>query len=177
MNMMTEVDILLIKQIELKYLTKIKKLFYLLAQNGAKAPNVSTLSQEIATSRSTVMNYIKYLADARLLNVIYAVGEDSTKKPSKVMMHNPNLLYAIYPLHANEQEAMETFLVNALWKDHKVNQRGKDVSYTVDGNLLMRVVDAKDERVKYKDNILYARYNTEIGRGNSKTKRLIGLLY
>src|SRR5574344_2648064 len=31
MNMMTEVDILLIKQIELKYLTKIKKLFYLLA--------------------------------------------------------------------------------------------------------------------------------------------------
>ena len=31
MNMMTEVDILLIKQIELKYLTKIKKLFYQLA--------------------------------------------------------------------------------------------------------------------------------------------------
>ena len=27
MNMMTEVDILLIKQIELKYLTKIKRLF------------------------------------------------------------------------------------------------------------------------------------------------------
>ena len=40
MNMMTEVDILLIKQIELKYLTKIKKLFYLLAVDGPKAPNV-----------------------------------------------------------------------------------------------------------------------------------------
>lgn len=44
MNMMTEVDILLIKQIELKYLTKIKKLFYLLAVDGSKAPNISELA-------------------------------------------------------------------------------------------------------------------------------------
>lgn len=43
MNMMTEVDILLIKQIELKYLPKIKRLFYELAVEGAKAPNVSQL--------------------------------------------------------------------------------------------------------------------------------------
>lgn len=63
MNMMTEVDILLIKQIELKYLHKIKKLFYLLAVEGPKAPNISNLADEIQTSRATVMNYIKYLAD------------------------------------------------------------------------------------------------------------------
>ena len=63
MNMMTEVDILLIKQIELKYLPKIKSLFYQLAVEGAKAPNVSQLADSINTSRATVMNYIKYLAD------------------------------------------------------------------------------------------------------------------
>src|SRR3712207_306977 len=57
MNMMTEVDILLIKQIELKYLTKIKKLFYLLAVDGPKVPNISNLAHEIETSRATVMNY------------------------------------------------------------------------------------------------------------------------
>ena len=38
MNMMVEVDILLIKQIELKYLSKIKKLLYMLAVDGPKAP-------------------------------------------------------------------------------------------------------------------------------------------
>lgn len=76
MNMMTEVDILLIKQIELKYLHKIKKLFYLLAVEGPKAPNISNLADEIQTSRATVMNYIKYLADARLINIIYPVGEE-----------------------------------------------------------------------------------------------------
>ena len=99
MNMMTEVDILLIKQIELKYLTKIKKLFYLLAVNGPGAPNVSSLADAIETSRATVMNYIKNLADARLINIIYPVGQDFPKKPSKVMMHNSNLMYAIYPIH------------------------------------------------------------------------------
>lgn len=70
MNMMTEVDILLIKQIELKYLTKIKKLFYQLAEEGPKAPNVSQLANNIETSRATVMNYMKYLTDARMLNMI-----------------------------------------------------------------------------------------------------------
>ena len=91
MNMMTEVDILLIKQIELKYLTKIKKLFYLLARNGIHSPNISQLAHQIDTSRATVMNYTKYLADARLLNMIYPYGEEFPKKPSTIMMHNPNL--------------------------------------------------------------------------------------
>ena len=63
MNMMVEVDILLIKQIELKYLSKIKKLLYMLAVDGPKAPNVSQLANDIQTSRATVMNYIKHLAD------------------------------------------------------------------------------------------------------------------
>ena len=53
MNMMVEVDILLIKQIELKYLSKIQKLLYLLAVDGPKAPNVSHLAKDIQTSRAT----------------------------------------------------------------------------------------------------------------------------
>ena len=53
MNMMIEVDILLIKQIEQKYLSKIKKLLYLLAVDGPGAPNVSQLATEIQTSRAT----------------------------------------------------------------------------------------------------------------------------
>ena len=38
MNMMIEVDILFIKQIELKYLSRIKKLLYLLAKEAARRP-------------------------------------------------------------------------------------------------------------------------------------------
>ena len=178
MNMMTEVDILLIKQIELKYLPKIKKLFYELAEEGPKAPNVSKIAHDIETSRATVMNYIKYLTDARLLNMIYPVGEDFPKKPSKVMLHNSNLLYAIYPIHVEKQTAMETFFVNSLWKDHKVNQSGHDQTYLVDGKQKFRITDADaHNKMRYSPDIIYARYNTEIGKGNQIPLWLLGFLY
>ena len=178
MNMMTEVDILLIKQIDLKYLTKIKKLFYLLAVEGPKAPNISNLAHEIQTSRATVMNYIKYLADARLINIIYPVGHEFPKKPSKVMMHNSNLMYAIYPIQVNEKEVMETFFVNSLWKDHQVNQASKDHYFTIDGNRKFKITDALSEhKQRCNPDTIYARYNTEVGKDNLIPLWLLGFLY
>ena len=178
MNMMTEVDILLIKQIELKYLTKIKQLFYLLAEEGPKAPNVSQLANKIETSRATVMNYVKYLTDARLLNMIYPVGQDFPRKPAKIMLHNSNLLYAIYPIHVEKQNAMETFFVNSLWKDHKVNQGSRDSLYMVDERLKFRVCDAEASgKTRNSPDTIYARYNTEIGKDNQIPLWLLGFLY
>ena len=178
MNMMTEVDILLIKHIELKYLTKIKQLFYLLAEEGPKAPNVSQLANKIETSRATVMNYVKYLTDARLLNMIYPVGQDFPKKPAKIMLHNSNLLYAIYPIHVEKQNAMETFFVNSLWKDHKVNQGSRDSLYMVDERLKFRVCDAEASgKTRNSPDTIYARYNTEIGKDNQIPLWLLGFLY
>lgn len=178
MNMMTEVDILLIKQIELKYLAKIKKLFYLLAIEGPKAPNISNLAQEIETSRATVMNYIKYLADARLINIIYPVGEEFPKKPASVMMHNPNLMYAIYPIEYGRQQIMETFFVNALWKDHLVNQGGKDVSFIVDEKRKFKICTVDDEhKMRFDPDTIYARYDTEVGQDNRIPLWIFGFVY
>ena len=178
MNMMTEVDILFIKQIELKYLAKIKKLFYLLAVNGEKAPNISKLASAIETSRATVMNYIKYLADARLINIVYPVGQTFPKKPPMVVMHNPNLMYAIYPINVEKQSVMENFFLNALWKDHKVNVGAKSGSYVVDEKYTFRVSDAtKQTRPRMCADTICARYNTEIGHGNMLPLWLLGFLY
>ena len=139
MNAMIEVDILIVQQIELKYLAKIKKLLYLLAVNGPVAPNVSKLAEAIQTSRATVMNYIKYLADARLINIMYNPGDSFPKKPAKIMLHNSNLAYSIYPLQIADQDVLETFLANSLWKDHTVNKGGKGLSFIVDEKIPMRV--------------------------------------
>ena len=179
MNMMTEVDILLIKQIELKYLTKIKNLFYQLAEEGpCKAPNVSKLAQDIETSRATVMNYIKYLTDARLINPIYPIGQDFPKKPAKILLHNSNLMYAIYPIQVDKQEAMETFFVNSMWKDHKVNTGTRDCSFLVDEKLKFKIIDAKSpNKLRVLSDVIYARYNTEIGKDNQIPLWLLGFLY
>lgn len=178
MNMMTEVDILFIKQIELKYLAKIKKLFYLLAVNGTKAPNISQLAIDIETSRATVMNYIKYLADARLINILYPVGQEFPKKPPMVVMHNPNLMYAIYPIIADKQAVMENFFINALWKDHVVNKGNKNGHFIVDEKYDFTISDAThSSRSRGSANTYSARYNTEIGQGNQMPLWLLGFLY
>lgn len=177
MNMMTEVDILLIKQIELKYLTKIKKLFYLLALDGPKAPNISNLAKDINTSRATVMNYIKNLADARLINIVYPVGQQYPKKPGKVMLQNSNLIYAIYPIQLNQQQLMETFFVNALWEDCKVSEGNKDGNYIVNNNKKFKVCDAENAKIRISSDTTYVRYNTEVGKGNCIPLWLMGFLY
>ena len=177
MNMMTEVDILLIKQIELKYLTKIKKLFYLLALEGPKSPNISNLAKEINTSRATVMNYIKYLSDSRLINIIYTVGQEFPKKPAKVIMNNSNLIYAIYPIHVEQQDVMETFFVNALLSGHLVNEGNKQGNYIIDENKRFRICDAENVKMRLNNETIYARYNTEIGKDNKNPLWLFGFLY
>ena len=174
MNMMIEVDILLIKQIELKYLSKIKKLLYLLAVDGPVAPNVSQLAAEIQTSRATVMNYIKYLADARLINMVYPKGEEFPKKPSKLMMHNTNLMYSIYPVKVDEQDVLDTFFMNTMYKDHKLYKGDKGTSFMVDGNLHFRIC-AEGCKFKNNPNVYYAPHKLELGHGNQIPLWLFGL--
>ena len=176
MNMMIEVDILLIKQIELKYLSKIKKLLYLLATDGPVAPNVSQLATEIQTSRATVMNYIKYLEDARLINMVYPKGESFPKKPSKVVMHNSNLMYAVYPVKVNEQDVLDTFFMNTLYKDHKLYKGDKGTSFQVDEGLHFRIC-AEGCKFKNNPNVYYAMHKLEQGYGNQIPLWLFGFLY
>ena len=177
MNMMTEVDILLIKQIELKYLTKIKKLFYLLALEGTKAPNISNLAKEINTSRATVMNYIKNLTDARLINLAYSVGQEFPKKPSKVILQNPNLMYAIYPIQVEQQQLMETFFVNTMQETCVINEGGKQGTYIVNQKHKVKICDAENNKIRFSNDTIYAKYNTEVGKDNQVPLWLMGFLY
>lgn len=176
MNMMMEVDILLIKQMELKYLTKIKKLFYLIAAGGICAPNVSQLALQTDTSRATVMNYIKYLADSRLINMVYSKGDSFPKKPALVMMHNPNLIYTIYPPRSDRQEVFETFFVNTLWKDHVVHNGGKRYRFLVDGHLNFRICAGRNVQNRNAGEF-YDVVDSDTGHGNTIPLWLFGLLY
>ncbi len=138
-NMMIEVDILFIKQIDLKYLDKIKQLYYLLATGGSGMPNVSQLAADMHTSRATVVNYMKYLTDARMLNMMYRLGDEYPRKPSGIMLHNTNLLYAMAYHGLDRQTLMDTFFQNALWGRHQVNLGDRSCSFIVDGTRKFRI--------------------------------------
>jgi len=175
MNMMIEVDILLIKQIDLKYLSKIKKLLYLLATGGTGAPNVSQLASDMQTSRATVMNYIKYLSDARLLNMIYRHGEEFPKKPSGLYLHNTNLMYAMTPGKTDEETLMETFFQNALWGRHKVEAGDRSSTFIVDGKQRFRICLEHPKRKN--TDVLYALSNIAEGAEQEIPIWVYGFLY
>ena len=176
MNMMIEVDILLIKQIDLKYLAKIKKLFYLMAVQGTSAPNVSQLAAETETSRATVMNYIKYLADARLINMVYAKGDSFPKKPCRVLMHNSNLIYTIYPPRQDRQDVIDTFFVNSMWKDHVVHKGAKGWSFLVDGDINFKV-STTEGKTRQQPDSFHAVDGLDIGHDNVIPLWMFGMLY
>ncbi|WP_085535813.1 ATP-binding protein [Massilibacteroides vaginae] len=175
MNMMLEVDVLYIKQIEQSYLPKLRKLLYLLAISAPCAPNVSQLSKDIETSRATVMNYIKYLTDARLMNILYPEGDSFPKKPAKVYMNDTNLMYPIRPMAVNHQALRETFFYNALHKDNKLNIGMKNAHFLVERKHQFRI----EESLKGKTNpdIYYAVEKVEVGADNIFPLWLFGFLY
>jgi predicted AAA+ superfamily ATPase len=112
-NLALEIDVTYLNQIDLKYLPKLRKLLYIIAQEVPFTPNVSKLSNEIDTSRATVMNYLRYLKNARLINLLYNNGdEDQQKKPTKVYLHNTNILYAVAPEKNDNATNRQTFFYN-----------------------------------------------------------------
>jgi predicted AAA+ superfamily ATPase len=177
MNMMVEVDILLIKQIDLKYLPKIRNLLYLIGLDAPSAPNISQLSKEIDISRATVMNYIKYLKDARLIDTLYPVGEAFPKKPSKIYLHNTNLMYVLQDkLRVDKQAICETFFHNTVHRDNKVNQGKKKAQFVLNGTDVYQICGGKLGG-KNQPDVRYAVDKLDIGHGNVIPLWLFGFLY
>jgi predicted AAA+ superfamily ATPase len=133
-NMTFEVDVLYIRQIEQRYLPKLRKLLYLISMEEAPcSPNISRFSKELDMSRATVMNYLKYLKDARLINMLYSAGEDFPKKPSGVYIYNTNLLHVVNRQQVNALSECRTFFYNQVQKDSLVSEGIKNADFTVDG--------------------------------------------
>ncbi|HKI90299.1 MAG TPA: AAA family ATPase [Draconibacterium sp.] len=125
-NLALEIDIPYINQIELKYLSKLRKLLHIIASETPFTPNVSKLATSVKTSRATVMNYLKYLKNARLIQLLYANGdEDQMKKPDMVYMHNTNLLYAIAPENVDNLNLRHTFFYNQVGYKYPLKSSAK----------------------------------------------------
>ena len=177
MNMMLEVDILLIKKIDIKYLSKIRKLLYIVLQSTPNTLNVSQLSEEIETSRLTVMNYIKYLQDARLINLLYSTGDSFPKKPRMLYMQNTNLMHAISLKEVDADNERKTFLYNTLQARHRINLGKQHGDFYIDN--LFNIKYLKNEKIRNKTNLklIFAVNDLLIGYKNKIPLWLFGFLY
>lgn len=177
MNMMLEVDILLIKQIDIKYLPRIRKLLYLILKKAPISLNISQLSDDIETSRLTVMNYIKYLQDARMINLLYSSGNSFPKKPRSLYLQNTNLMHVLLPKEINVDDERKTFLYNALHFAHRVNLGKQHGDFLIDNlfNIKYLPKDSGSYRSNFK--LIFAVDNLLVGHKNRIPLWLFGFLH
>ena len=179
-NMMLEVDVLSIRQIEQSYLPKLRKLLYLLSLTAPGKPNISQLSVECEISRATVTNYLDYLKNARLINLLYREGEEFPKKPDLVYMHNTNLIFAMKPGTADEQALRETFFYNQLHHNNSRLKKGSKAGVFLieDGEEKYTFkVDGSRARSSKKSDVFTTAEMMEVGEGNTIPLWLFGFLY
>lgn len=118
-NLMLEIDISFLQQIEHKYLPKLRKLLYLIASSAPFQPNISKLSSEVETSRATIINYLKYLQQACLINQLFDGEPAPLKKPAEIYMQNPNLVYLVAG-DVHNDILNRTFFCNQVSQHHSV---------------------------------------------------------
>ena len=174
MNSQLEVDVLMIKQIDVACLHKLRKLLYILMQDAPCALNVSNISEEIELSRATTMNYIKYLKDSRLINLLYPEDRNFPMKPTKVYMHNTNVARMNFTREQKPLDMYETCFYTFVHGGHKVNATERSAMFIIDGKYFFDVKEKASSRDTIRPTAVG---ELETGRGNMIPLWLLGFLY
>lgn len=121
-NMMLEIELPLLRGLDLAYVHKIKQLLLIISESVPFIPNVSKWSKKIGIARSTLLLYFHYLAEIGLTINLFkeSGGISKLQKPLKVYLENPNLMYALTSRAANTGNIRETFFANQLGYTHKI---------------------------------------------------------
>ena len=122
-NMILEVELPFLRGLEIAYIPRIKKLLAVIGESAPFIPNITQLAAKIGISRQTLLIYLKYLEDAKLINQLYkkSRGLSVLEKPEKILMENTNLTELFNGENANTGSRRETFVLNQLLHSHKVD--------------------------------------------------------
>lgn len=123
LNMILEVELPMLRSLEIAYIPRIKKLLAVIGESAPFIPNITQLAAKIRISRQTLLIYLKYLEDAKLINQLYkkSRGLSVLEKPEKILMENTNLIELFNGENANIGSRRETFVLNQLLHSHKVD--------------------------------------------------------
>lgn len=122
-NLSLEVDLVGIKKVDPVSVPKLKKLISILASSVPFQPNISKLAGSIEITRNTLLLYLQYLSQAKIVSLLQDSGSSYSylAKPDKVLLHNTNLISCLQPNSANLGSIRETFFVNAVSALYQIN--------------------------------------------------------
>jgi uncharacterized protein len=179
-NMILEIELPLLRGVELSYIRKVKTLLVIIAESVPFIPNVSKLSERIGINRATLLSYLHYLEEIGLTRNLFkeANGISRLQKPSKIYMENTSLIFTLANENANKGNVRETFFANQLaYKNQLTYSESGD--FTVNQRYVFEIggKNKTDLQIKEAKGAFIAADDIEYGFGNKIPLWLFGFLY
>jgi len=108
------IDLPALHDISLASIEKIRLLLHIIAESVPFKPNISKLSERTGVSRNTLVQFLHYMEDLRIIKGLYpsAKGISLLQKPEKIYLHHPNLHHALASQTPNKGNIRESFFIN-----------------------------------------------------------------
>ncbi|MCX8478538.1 MAG: AAA family ATPase [Chitinophagales bacterium] len=117
-----EFDMAVLENFDVRNANKMLQLLYVMAQQVPFKPNITSLATKTDIHRNSLVNYLHYLEQAKLIALLQASGNSTStlQKPEKIYLNNTNLLYALAEEQVETGNLRETFFLSQLASIAKV---------------------------------------------------------
>ncbi len=179
-NLIIEIDVNAVEEMQYETLVKLKKLLITIASSAPFTPNISKLSERIGVSRNMLVQCIKILERAGLVNELYKnnSGIGVLTKPEKLYLNNSNLMYALAKDNVNIGNVRETFFINQFKGLHEINL-SNTADFIIDKAYTFEIggKNKTKKQIRHTRDAYIAKDNIEIGYGNIIPVWLFGFMY
>lgn len=140
-NYIIETELPQICKVDVANIRKIQALVKMICEEVPFELNANKIAGALEIGRDTVVEYLKYLGDAKVLNLLYSDKKKIGKlaKPDKVYLENSNLLHALAPGKVDIGTARECFAVNSLLESHDVEYGKAQGDFKVDAKYTFEI--------------------------------------
>lgn len=140
-NYIIETELPRICNVDIANVRKLQALIALICGEVPFELNANKIAAALEIGRDTVVEYLKYLGDAKVLNLLYSDKKKIGKlsKPDKVYLENPNILYALAPTKADIGTLRETFAVSSLSESHNVEYSKTKGDFLIDSKYTFEI--------------------------------------
>lgn len=179
-NTILENDLPSVESIEYPTIIKIKKMLMIISSLVPYSPNLTSLSSEIETNRSSTIKYLGYLQKAGLIRMLPAQdsGMSLMNKPKKIYLDNTNLIHSLATFNINADNERETFFANQCAANYKISA-SKQGDFVIDDQYVFEVGGRNKTFKQIKDiqDSFVAMDDIESGFGNKIPLWLFGFTY
>ena len=139
-NMTIESELPQMRRLDVDNIRKIQALLVALSSGLPYILDTTKLSSVSGIARTTLLQYLLYLHEARLINLLYSdlMTVKRMQKPDKIYIENTNLLHVLSDA-VNPGTEREVFFVNQLSQSHQIEYSKTAADFTIDRQYTIEV--------------------------------------